>query len=228
MSRIQDEVFFEQEGDSWFTRNREALSREGEFDWPLELLGMLGDLSGLRSIAEVGCCNGYRLDELRRRLPTAERFAGVDASEEAIADGLSRFPGLELQRGVLSDIPLAGQFDLVVVNFVLHWVDRSTLARSLSEIDRLIGDSGLLVLGDFLPDYPQRRRYHHVDSEQLFTYKQDYARVFEALGTYRELARVTFDHDARGRTVGYTDSGSRAFCAVMRKSLNEYYPVVGA
>ncbi len=227
MNQIQDDVFFESEGDSWFRRNRSVLSREGKFDWPVELIGLLGDLSGVRSVAELGCCNGYRLDELRRRLPDAMRFAGVDASADAVADGAALFPGLELRQGVLNDIPMEGPFDLVVVNFVLHWVDRSTLARSMAEIDRLVGDSGLLVLGDFLPDFAQRRAYHHLEGEQVFTYKQDYVRMFEALGTYRELARVTFDHDARTSSIQNAGSGSRAFCAVLRKSLDEYYPVVG-
>ena len=77
--------------------------------------------------------------------------------------------------------------------YVLHWVDRSTLTRTVCAIDGLVGDGGLLILGDFLPDYPQRRRYHHLPDEDLYTFKQDYPALFTGLGLYRKMARLTYD-----------------------------------
>ncbi|MEI7814197.1 MAG: class I SAM-dependent methyltransferase [Coriobacteriia bacterium] len=225
MSSVQDEVFLENEGDNWFRRNRGALHGARSTDWPVELIGMLGDLSRIQSVAELGCSTGYRLDELRRRMPKVVRWAGIDASAEAVAEGMERCNGVELAQGLLSGIPLEGEFDLVIVNFVLHWVDRRTLVRSLAEIDRVVADGGLLVLGDFLPGYPQRRAYHHLPDAGVFTYKQDYARTFEALGVYREVARVTYDHDLHSDTVGCAPGGTSAFCSVLRKSFNDYYPV---
>ncbi len=226
MATIQDEVFFEREGDRWYQRNREALDCGGD-DWPLRMVSMLGDLSEVHAVAELGCCNGYRLNELRSRIPWASRWAGVDASAEAIAEGASRYEGLELVQGLLSAIPLEGEFDLVVVNFVLHWIDRRTHVRSLAEIDRLVADGGWLVLGDFAPDYPQRRAYHHLPEAEVYTYKQDYASVFEALGTYRQVARVTYDHDDRSAPIVPVGGDKRAFCSALRKSLQDYHPVVG-
>ncbi len=124
---------------------------------------------------------------------------------------------------MLADLPLEERFDLVVVNFVLHWVDRSTLARSISEIDRVVTDGGHLILGDFLPDSPLRRSYRHRKDERVYTYKQDYARIFEALCTYKELARMTYDHDKPNLGIGSADSCSRGVCVLLGKSETRYY-----
>jgi SAM-dependent methyltransferase len=219
----QDEIFARKEGNAWFRRNQASLENPGKVDWPLAVLEMLGNKDGIRNVAELGCANGYRLDRLCSKLSTKGRFVGVDASEEAISDGCKRYPHLELHTGTLAELPVSGAFDLVIVNFVLHWVDRKTLARSISEIDRLTTDGGLLLIGDFLPDFPQRRNYHHYRDADVYTYKQDYAMVFAALGTYKEMVRVTFDHDHPGVHVQKAGSASRGMCALLHKSLNDYY-----
>jgi SAM-dependent methyltransferase len=223
---IQDEVFLNEEGDAWFQRNRHALEAAAEtrHDWPLTLIGRLDEArrASIGSVVELGCSNGWRLARLQRTLPA--RMVGVDASARAVAEGSARFPGLALRHGGLADLPLQEQFDLTIVFFVLHWIDRSNVARCIAEIDRVTRDGGLLVLGDFLPDYPQRRHYHHRAPEDgMFTYKQDYAKIFEAMGTYREIARTSFDHEHPGDRVRTAASGSRCVCTVLQKSLTGFY-----
>lgn len=223
----QDDLFFRGEGDSWFQRNRASLEPEGIMDWPAHLVGMMAGKQDIRRVIELGCSNGYRLAKLRGILPADCRFVGTDASREAVRDGRERYPWVEFHHALLSEIPVGDAFDLVIVHFVLHWVDRRTLARSVSEIDRLTRDGGILVLGDFLPDYPQRRVYHHLPEAGVYTYKQDYARIFEALGTYKEFARVAFDHSgADDPVLQATPSADRGYCALLKKSLAMYYPEV--
>ena len=43
--------------------------------------------------------------------------------------------------------------------------------RNKNGLDSYVG--GYLLLGDFLPDFPQRRVYHHYNGRKLYTYKQD-------------------------------------------------------
>lgn len=225
----QDQVFFTREGDAWFQRNKAALSQGGKSDWPAELLKLLADPSDLARVLELGCANGWRLDKWHREFGLGSvRRVGVDASGEALRDGAARFPSIEFHQGMLADVPLEEEFDLVIVHFVLHWVDRRTLLSSIAEIDRLTKEGGLILLGDFLPDFPQRRRYHHVQDQDLYTYKQDYARIFEALGTYRELARVTFHHDQPASDLRRADSATRGACMLLQKSLQGYYPLIGS
>lgn len=222
----QDIIFHKKEGNSWFQRNKSVLEKEGKVDWPTYLLSLLDNKSGIRNVAELGCSNGWRLNQLSKHF-TGTRFVGVDASIEAIDDGRKRYPDLELHQGLLSQLPIQDEFDLVVVNFVLHWVDRKTLINSVAEIDRVMKDGALLILGDFLPDYQQRRHYHHLPNERVYTYKQDYARIFESFGTYKELTRFTYDHDNVERTsIKPCSSASRGFCSILHKSLEGYYQEV--
>jgi hypothetical protein len=126
---------------------------------------------------------------------------------------------------VLASPPVDGQFDLVIVNYVLHWIDRSTLAWSICAIDGFVRDGGLLLLGDFLPDCQQRRRYHHMPEECVYTYKQNYSEIFTSLGLYKELARFTYNHDEPDSySLQPTLSSSRGFCSLLNKSLDGYYP----
>ncbi len=225
----QDAHFAAGEGDRWFARNRDYLGRRDKVDWPIHLLERFDRLDAIGSVAEVGCSNGFRLARIKREFVPQARCVGVDASAKAIATGAVLYPELELYQGVLAAPPFDDTFDLVIVNYVLHWVDRSTLARSICAIDDLVKDGGLLILGDFLPDYPQRRRYHHLPNEELYTFKQDYIALFTGLGIYREVARLTYDHDAPPEaeaTLTVASSPSRGSCALLHKSFHTYYPEV--
>ena len=82
----------------------------------------------------------------------------------------------------------------------------------------------MLIIGDFFPDYNHKRRYHHLPSQEIYTYKQDYANVFTASGIYRECSRIVFNHDLHV-TDDYFDQNERGICVALRKmSDDEYYP----
>ena len=224
---MQDNLFASGEGDNWYRRNQTVLGNSDKLDWPLFIFDLIGDKSSIDSVIELGCCNGYRLDRLKRNHLPQARCVGVDASSEAVANGSAQFPGLELYQGVLSNPPVEGQFALVIINYVLHWIDRSTLAQSIAAIDRLVMDGGLLLLGDFLPDFQQKRRYHHLPDDHVFTYKQDYPKIFTELGLYKEMARFTFNHDMpESYSLQLATSSSRGVCTLLHKSLEGYYPEV--
>lgn len=191
MSVDQGAVFAAFEGDAWFRRNAAALVDFNPVaDLPLRLL----DLYGIRptAVVEVGAANGYRVAELRRR--TGARAVAVEVSEEAIRDGIARHPEVEFVRAAAVSVPLRGPFDLVIVNFVFHWVDRLSLLRAAGEIDRLCGTGGFLLIGDFFPANRMRAPYHHARELSIFTYKQDYAALFLSSGVYGLVATLTADH----------------------------------
>jgi SAM-dependent methyltransferase len=220
----QDDIFLEYEGDSWFDRNQLALDNKNiKFDFPTYLIDLIKDKNDIKKIAELGCSNGWRLDKLHHKFPQIE-FSGIDASLAAIDNGRSQYPQLDLHQGLLADIPLQDEYDVVIVYFVLHWVDRASLAKSISEIDRLVKNDGMLIIGDFLPDFTQRRRYHHLPEDNVFTYKQNYPKIFESLGTYQEITKFTGNHDTdKDLAIQVCDSGSRFGCSVLHKSLANYY-----
>lgn len=191
----QDEAFLHGEADRWFERNQSALGRTGT-----DPVARLLELYHLvpRTIIEVGAANGYRVAGLCER--TGAHGVAVDPSPKAIEDGRSRYPEVEFHLGVAQDVPVQGQFDLVIVHFVLHWVGRPGLMVAAAEIDRLVADGGALMVGDFLPETPVRVPYHHLPDQNVLTYKQDYAAMFLATGLYRTAALLTGHYQGELRT----------------------------
>jgi SAM-dependent methyltransferase len=124
------------------------------------------------------------------------KTVGVEPSAKAVEDGNKRYPGLDLRRGVAMKLPIGDheKFDLVICYCVFMWVSRSALLASMAEVDRALEDGGHILLCDFLPDVPARRRYHHLPEGQAYTYKQDLAQVFLASACYRHVARTTHHH----------------------------------
>jgi SAM-dependent methyltransferase len=190
----QDDVFAGGEGDQWFRRNRPALS-------PVEVLKTdpvlrVIELANLKpeKAVEIGASNGFRLHILRQLYHC--EVTAVEPSEAAIAHGRTEFPEVHFVKGIASSVPIEDDagFDLVIVNGVLVWIDRSTLLRSCAEIDRLLAQDGVLIIGDFHPPCPERVNYHHRTDVALYTYKQNYAEIFLASKLYAQFASVVFDH----------------------------------
>lgn len=219
MKQSQEQVVFEHEGDSWFERNKTVLNRDHlRHDQPLLLL----DLYKLQpqKVLEVGCSNGYRLAEIAERYPC--RVVGVEPSAAAIADGRERFPNVEFVQGVANAIPLHETFDLIIVNFVFYIVDRARILQTVGEIDRLLADGGLLIMGDFFPATPQKVDYHHLPQGEFFTFKQDYGAVFLASGIYHPISLLTGSHGNLTLSVEPQEQ-ERIGTWLLRKSLNSLY-----
>lgn len=215
----QARIFAEGEADRWFERNREVLRPvTGETDLPLRLI----ELYGLRprSVIEIGAANGYRLASLVTRHGC--RTVGVELSPKAIGDGRLRFPAVEFHQGDARDLPVDEQFDLVIVNFVFHWIDRASLLRAAAETDRVVADRGYLIIGDFYPRNLLRVRYHHLPQRQVFTYKQDYAALFTASGLYRPIALLT-GSSGSGAPIPDVREDERAGTWLLQKQLDALY-----
>lgn len=223
MINDQGQIFRTAEGDAWYRRNAAHLETKAPHDIAMRMIGILDNdlVCGVRSVCDVGCANGWRLDALGKTLPNASRLCGFDASDSAIMAGRG-FPGLDLRPGLVEDSPFDEKFDLVIVSFVLHWIDRVKLTEAIARIDRLVANGGLLMVLDFLPDRPSKRPYHHLQNNEVFTYKQDYSRTFGELGTYQELARLTFVHDRPEAGVAPASAQERAICALLHKATDAY------
>ncbi|MCU1283252.1 MAG: methylase involved in ubiquinone/menaquinone biosynthesis-like [bacterium] len=213
----QDETFVGSEADHWFERNREALaSVDFDHDPPLRLVSLYK--LPARSVLEIGAANGYRVAELARR--TGAHATAVEPSQRAVADGRARYPHVDLRQGEARALPVDGPFDLVIVNFVFHWIDRANLLRCVAEVDRVIGDGGYLLIGDFFPATPTRVKYHHLADADVHTFKQDYSSVFVASGLYQPIAMLSGSgHDL---DAGASDDG-RAATWLLRKRLVDRY-----
>jgi len=117
---------------------------------------------------------------------------------------------------------LRGSFDLIIVNFVFHWIDRANLLRSMAEIDRLLEDSGYLIIGDFLPSNLTKVQYHHMEDPKIYTYKQNYAATFTASGLYHLVCLLTRQASLKPLTALTSEEG-RIGVWLLQKNLDGHY-----
>jgi SAM-dependent methyltransferase len=225
MALTQDEIFAASEGDRWFDRNKDDLEQfDPQADLPLRLM----DLYHLRprNVLEIGASNGVRLAAISERYGAS--VVAVEPSRKAIGGGKIKFPHIEFVQGTASTIPLQESFDLIIVHSVFHWIDRTTLLRSVAEIDRLIVNGGFLIIGDFYPSNLIKVRYHHLTDQQIYTYKQNYAATFLASGLYHIVCLITWGHASPGGRaspvlVAEVAEDKRFGVWLLRKTLHELY-----
>lgn len=221
---IQDKIFELSEADNWFLRNKEAIvNAQRDDDLPVNLIEKISNKDEIKSVIELGSSNGYRLNFLKKTLPHCNNFVGMDPSKMAVEYGKSNY-GLKMYLSTLDAFKSDEKFDLAIVNFVYHWIDRENIFAAIANTDKLINDGGYLIIGDFLPDSPQKRKYHHLQDQLVYTYKIDYAKIFESFNTYKEIHRITYNcNDHQLGNINFSESENRGFCSVLKKDLYGYY-----
>lgn len=207
----QKAIFLASEGDSYFERNRPSLAATAERIANDAMLNLLEELEVRpTAVLEIGCSNGWRLEAIRRK--HGARCCGVDPSGVAIQHGREAFPDIELQIATADALPFADfTFDLVMLGFCLYLCDRKDLFRIACEVDRMLRESGHLVILDFHTQRPYRNSYaHHAG---LYAYKMNYARMFTWNPAYVERSQRVFNESDRQTAV-----------TVLRKDAQAAYP----
>ena len=215
---MQEKIFLK-EGDNWFERNIEHLKKSDD------IITYLIDLYNLTPsrVFELGSSNGYRLAKIREKYKSY--VVGLDPSVRACLNGKRNF-SVDLIRGVGTKIPLKNRtFDLVIVNSVLHWIDRINLLKVISELDRMLKNDGHIIIGDFYPDSLFLKvKYHHLQDKDIFTYKQDYSSILTSSGIYTQIAKLTYDIKDR-KFKPKVDMNWKFSVALLQKNLDRYLKV---
>lgn len=215
----QDEIFLT-EGDSWYQRNKSALAMKGQ-DRIADYVR--AHKLGQKAILDIGASNGWRLNLIAPS--TNAELHGIEPSSDAVKDGNELFPRLKLTQGVSHDLSAYKDafFDLVIVSFVFHWIDRARLLRTISEIDRVLSDFGHLVIQDFDPGFACKTAYHHLPDQSVFTYKQPYWEIFTASRMYSTVASQEFAHDD---SVAEFNANNLCKMVILQKRGNASYPLI--
>jgi ubiquinone/menaquinone biosynthesis C-methylase UbiE len=211
----QRDVFLESEGDAWFMRNASALqARELPESDPLltEILALpVAQIGPGTRILEIGCGDGTRLNWLRQH--HGFHCHGVEPSARAVAAAQAR--GIAAFQGTAERLSFGdAEFDIVVFGFCLYLCDRADLFRIACEADRVLRNSGWLLILDFYSPIPLKREYHHRSG--LFSHKMDYRTLFTWNPAY-----TTYSHKIRHHVSGsYTDDPTEwVATSVLRKVL---------
>ncbi len=217
--RNQDRIFLNYEGDNWFKRNLNSLINGSSDDLILDMIRLFSIVP--KDVLEIGASNGFRLNKIYMLYNS--KCTAVEPSELAIKDGKERYPHIEFHKSLASELPFddTKKFDMVIMNFVFHWISREKLYKTIFEIDRVLSDNGLLIIGDFLPDSPVKVNYHHVKDEQIWTFKQDYAKIFTSSNLYTIVGFMTGHHEKK-ELDSNADSMNRISVSLLRKNYDAY------
>lgn len=182
--------FLRGEGDAYHARNASSRPRADEDPLLTALAEILPAPGGRGRVLEIGCGDGWRLDELAHRLPDWHRL-GLDPSHEALCDGTGR--GSFLVRGTAERLPFRdGAVDLLCFGFCLYLCDPRDLPRIAAEADRVLADGGHVAIYDFDSPRPRRNPYRHGDG--LFSHKMDFSAMFAWNPCYRLVSRRVGPH----------------------------------
>ena len=189
-------------------------------------------------VLEIGCGSGANLRMLDGR-GTGVLSYGCDPSREAIGHVKLISPHHHLVSATFDSLHSSLSFDLVLISFVMHWVDRELLMRAAAEVNRVLrdaiasGDSPvLLAIADFDAQPPHRRSY--LNSDGFWTHKKEYSALWAA-SSYRVLERLTWGTmvDRLDSEMGHGFKGERRSLVILGKNHEDSLPlrqtqVVGA
>lgn len=183
-----------QDANAWYQRNAAVLiPSRCTHDICTDVIRSRGLLEGTpQTVIELGASNGWRLDGLRRLAPD-HRYIAVELSPEAVQAGRSAYPEIQFLEASVAAVPRPDACaDLVIISFVLHWIDREELPLVVAEADRVLRPGGALVVADFWPAEPVDVPYHH--RAGVWTFKRDYSLEWTAGGTYGLESTTPFSH----------------------------------
>ncbi len=141
------------------------------------------------SILDLGCGPGNNLFQLFTRYG-AQRGVGTEPSPEAVSILTEAYPELEFYESTTDTLPFStGEFDLILLRSVLHWVDRNYLLQTIGEAIRVT--ARYLIISDFSPSLPYSTEYRH--QPEYRTFKVDYGPLVEASGIMEPIHRLRHD-----------------------------------
>lgn len=210
MGNNQKNIFLSSEGNAWFDRNKKQLSCK---DWSNDdVVRLLNNIPGIGSSAvlEVGASSGYRIKYLADIYPGA-MFQGVEPSIEAVKHGVSE--GVNLVTGTADHLPYGDNaFDVIIYGFCLYLCDRSDLFKIAAEADRVLKDSGWVVIVDFYSKSTYKVEYSHFPG--VYSNKMDYSSLFSWHPDYTVFSISVGSH-SKSISDNYTDDSSEWVSAIL-------------
>ena len=117
-------------------------------------------------VLDVGCGTGMLAMEVKPRVGTTGRVAGIDPGTRQIARARSKAARhhlpIDFQIGVIEQLPFPDQtFDVVFSTLMMHHLPAGLKRQGLSEIARVLKPGGRLVIADFKRKQERQGRAAH-------------------------------------------------------------------
>ena len=221
-SKRQKEAFIEYEADAWFDRNKAyMLNYSKDKDRVISLIEEYHLEPG--NVLEVGCSAGYRLNAIKETFKNSSVF-GIEPSKEAIKYGEGHYTSINFVHGTADNlVDFADEsMDIVIVGFVFYVIDRNIFFKTVSEIDRVLKNGGILIIVDFFSETALKNVYQHIKDFSAFSFKQNYDEIFTASKLYYLLDKSTWNHSEKvlDATDNYYDKYS---VSLLKKDVSASY-----
>jgi ubiquinone/menaquinone biosynthesis C-methylase UbiE len=200
--------FLNSEGDSFFKRNSTAFENQNYLDNDIIMKNIKNNnilnYKENLNILEIGCSNGWRLNELYN-LNSNHNYYGIDPSKDAIMNGSKKYDHINFEISTCDNMSFEkNTFDLIMVPFVLMYVDRELLLKSVSEIDRILKNNGILIITDFYSNRQRKNNYKYI--ENTYIYKQNFFEIFLSSKNYFLNKLECFHHNTTNDKDNYDDT----------------------
>jgi len=201
--------FLESEGDSFFTRNINAFNNIEYIKDDIILNNIQNNNILLNNskinILEIGCSNGWRLNELYNIFPH-NNYYGIDPSKNSIDYGEKNYNNINFKVSTCDELLFFEnkKFDLILIPFVFMYIDRELLLKSIAEIDRLLNNNGILIITDFYSNRQRKNNYKYI--ENSYIYKQNFYEIFLSTKNYFLNKLECFSHNTTNNNDNYDDT----------------------
>lgn len=102
-------------------------------------------------ILEVGCGTGFYTQLLQSL--GAVSYTGLDITDVLFEEHRARFPDFEFVRSDVTDEPLEGEYDIILmIDVAEHIVSDEAFRGAMSNIRSALAPDGLLLVGPFTPE----------------------------------------------------------------------------
>lgn len=211
-------IFLENEGDSFFKRNKTAFNNIQYINDDIILKNIKNNISlnDLKvNILELGCSNGWRLNELYNLFPN-NSYYGIDPSKDAIGNGKLNNSIINFEVSTCDNMNFFEdkKFDIILIPFVFMYIDRELLLKSISEIDRVLKNNGLLIITDFYSNRQRKNNYKYINNSYI--YKQNFYEIFLSTKNYFLNKLESFSHNTSNNNDNYDDT---CFYVELKKDL---------
>lgn len=200
-------IFQNGEGDCYFSRNISIYENDEITSNDIIIKNIQNIRKPLEklNILEIGCSSGFRLNALNNLFPNNNYF-GFDPSKDAIHYAKQNYNNINFEILTCDDINFYEdkKFDIIMIPFVMVYIDRELLLKSISEIDRILKNNGILIITDFYSNRPRKNIYKHTDN--TFIYKQNFFEIFLSTNNYFLNKLECFYHITTNNNDNYDDT----------------------
>jgi cyclopropane fatty-acyl-phospholipid synthase-like methyltransferase len=209
------------EADKYYLRNIDYYNNASD-DIRLKNFLNLNLIKG-KTILEIGCCNGKKLDQYRRYLKSSKTI-GIDLSKKSISEGKKLYKRITFKNiSSLQINKIHLKFDIIICGFFLYLLDREEIFNQFNLIYKKLKTDGYLIIEDFDPMFKHSNKniYH----KSLKSFKMNYSNFLEESGLFKMIYKIRNDeHFKSNKDKKSFKSNDTSISLFKKMNFNEIYP----